>query len=408
MDELGAQMLELTVAVASGARTVGEKAGHAQVQIWRDWRQTDTSHLAELQAMPLPNGASLAVAPPVHSPQIEFRTVRANGGQALDRVALILPTSLCAGQVARLAALRLNRKALGRDQGVSRFVTLVHTEGCGNSAGSSEELYIRTMLGYLRHPMVARCLLLEHGCEKTHNDYMRGQLQEQGIDADRLGWASVQLDGGIENVMGKIETWFSHAFAEDAPPVPACAGLEALRLGLSSAGPLSEAAAAALAELTRAVASAGGTVVIPQNAGLLSSPVFLAATLGDRPAMPTLAYGAPADAAGLQIMETPTGHWVETLTGLGATGVDAIVACVGEHPLQTHPMIPLLQITDRPDVAEAFGPDMDLLLQGDPAAWPEAILKRIAAVATGDYSPQLYTLGNVDFQVTRGLLGVSM
>jgi altronate dehydratase len=408
MDELGRQMLELTVDVASGAATVGEKAGHSQVQIWRDWRQTDASHLAELQAQPLPNGASLPVAPPAHSPQVEFQTVQANGEHALDRVALILPTSLCAGQVARLAALRLNRKALGRDQGVSRFVTLVHTEGCGNSAGSSEELYIRTMLGYLRHPMVARCLMLEHGCEKTHNDYMRGQLQQQGIDPARLGWASVQLDGGIESVMDKIESWFSQALAEDSPATPAQAGLEALRVGLASAGPLSEAAAAALAELTRAVAAAGGSVVIPQNAGLLSSPTFLAATLGDRPAMPTLAYGAPTDAAGLQIMETPTAHWVETLTGLGATGVDVIVAYVGEHPLQTHPMIPLLQITDRPDVAATFGPDMDLVLQGDSAAWPEAILRRIAAVAAGDYSPLLYSLGNVDFQVTRGMLGVSM
>lgn len=408
MDELGRQMLELTVDAASGTRTVGEKAGHAQVQIWRDWRQTDASRLAELQAQPLPNGDSLRLAPPAHTPQVEFHTVQANGSHALDRVALILPTSLCAGQVARLATLRLNRKALGRDRGISRFVTLVHTEGCGNSAGSSEELYIRTMLGYLRHPMVARCLLLEHGCEKTHNDYMRGQLQQQGIDLARLGWASVQLDGGIDSVMGKIETWFSQALAEDTPPTPGQAGLEALRIGLADAGPLSDAAASALAELARAVAAAGGSAVIPQNAGLLSSPAFLAATLGDRPAMPTLAYGAATDAAGLQIMETPTAHWVETLTGLGATGVDVIIAYVGEHPLQTHPMIPLLQFTDRPDVAAAFAPDLDLVVQGDPAAWPEAILRCIAALAAGDYRPRLYTLGNVDFQVTRGLLGVSM
>lgn len=408
MDELGSEMLELTIAAASGERTVGEKAGHAQVQIWRDWPQTDSSRLAELQAQPLPDGESLTVDPPASMPQVTFQTVQANGSRSLDRVALILPTSLCAGQVARLATLRLNRKALGREQGISRFVTLVHTEGCGNSAGASEELYIRTMLGYLRHPMVAHTLLLEHGCEKTHNDYMAGQLQQQGIDPNRLGWASVQMDGGIEKVMGKIEEWFSQTLQADAPPVATTAGLESLRVGLGSAGPVSEAAASALADLTRAVAASGGTVVVPQNAGLLSSPAYLSATLGDRPAMPTLAYGAPTDAPGLQIMETPTAHWVETLTGLGATGVDVIVAYAGEHPLQTHPMIPLLQITDRPDVADAFGPDMDLILQGDPQRWPEAILDRIAAIAAGDYSPQLYRLGNVDFQVTRGLLGVSM
>jgi hypothetical protein len=96
------------------------------------------------------------------------------------------------------------------------------------------------------------------------------------------------------------------------------------------------------------------------------------------------------------------------LTGLGATGVEVIVAYAGEHPLQTHPMVPLLQITDRLQVVEPFGDDMDLVLDGDPAAWPGQILAQIAAVAGGHYTPRLYQLGNVDFQVTRGLLGVSM
>jgi hypothetical protein len=107
-------------------------------------------------------------------------------------------------------------------------------------------------------------------------------------------------------------------------------------------------------------------------------------------------------------METPTAHWVETLTGLGATGVDVLVAYIGEHPLQTHPMIPMLQITDRAEVYDAYGPDLDLHLEGAPDQWPAHILTRIAAVADHSYAPQLYTLGNIDFQVTRGLLGVSM
>jgi hypothetical protein len=111
---------------------------------------------------------------------------------------------------------------------------------------------------------------------------------------------------------------------------------------------------------------------------------------------------------GFHIMETPTSHWVETLTGLGATGVDVIIAYVGEHPLQTHPMIPLLQITDRPAVAARYGADLDLVLAGDPTTWTAEILDRLAAVAAKTYTPRLYQLGNVDFQMTRGLLGVSM
>jgi altronate dehydratase len=409
MDELGAQTLELTIAIASGARSAGEKAGHAQVQIWRDWRQTDASRLDELLHQPLPNGESLPIKPPeVPAPKVELQTLRHNGSRATDQVGLILPTSLCAGQVARLTADRLNRKGLGRDHRISRFVTLVHTEGCGNSGGSSEELYIRTLLGYLAHPMVRHCLLLEHGCEKTHNDYMRHQLALMGFDADALGWASIQLDGGIDKVMNKVEEWFTGAIARTDPPADSLSGLETLRLGLASAGPVSPAAAAALAQVSALVIHAGGSVVVPQNAGLLSHPVYLDATLGARPAMPTLAYGQPMSAAGFHVMETPTSHWVETLTGMGATGVEVIVAYAGEHPLQTHPMIPLLQLTDSAAVQAHYGDDLDLTLSGDAAQWPAAILQQVAAVVNHRYTPKLYTLGNVDFQVTRGLLGVSM
>ena len=409
MDELGANTLDLTVAVASGQLCAGEKAGHAQTQIWRDWRQTDSSHLTELLNKPLPDGASLPILPPsAPRPNVQFPTLRANNVQSLDQVALVLPTSLCAGQVARLAANRLNRQGIGQEHGISRFVSLVHTEGCGVSGGTSEELYIRTMLGYVKHPLVGACLLLEHGCEKTHNDYMRSQMRAEGVDLDRLGWASVQLDGGIENVLGKIETWFSRTLEESPAPVAGTAGIEALRLGLASAGPTTPKAAAALSELTRQIVAAGGSVVLPQNTGLLSTPQYLGATLGDHVALPTLAYGAPMRSAGFHIMETPTAHWVETLTGLGASGVELIVAYVGEHPLQTHPMIPMLQITDNSDVYATFGPDLDLWLDGSADEWPTAILNRIAAVAEHRYAPQLYQLGNIDFQVTRGLLGVSM
>jgi altronate dehydratase len=264
------------------------------------------------------------------------------------------------------------------------------------------------MLGYLSHPMVAHCLLLEHGCEKTHNDYMRAQMKAAGIDPASLGWASVQLDGGIDAALEKVDAWFADAVQERGPAPAESAGLDALRVALASAGPVSNALAAALAQLTTQVVAAGGTVVAPQNSGLLSSPVYLAATVGDQPAYPTLAYGAPMTTGGFHVMETPTQHWVETLTGLGATGVDIIVAAVGEHPLQTHPLVPMLQVTDQDDVVAAFGDDMDLHLTGDPADWPAAILTLIADVACRRYAPRLYQLGNVDFQVTRGLLGVSM
>ncbi len=61
MEELGAEVLELTGRVASGERSVGEKAGHAQVQIWRNWAINTPINLAEFkgkESMPL-NGTAI-------------------------------------------------------------------------------------------------------------------------------------------------------------------------------------------------------------------------------------------------------------------------------------------------------------------------------------------------------------
>ena len=68
----------------------------------------------------------------------------------------------------------------------------------------------------------------------------------------------------------------------------------------------------------------------------------------------------------------------------------------------------MLQVADAASNLDPYAGDLDLVLSGPPAAWADAILQRIAAIAAGSYAPRLYQLGNVDFQITRGLLGVSM
>jgi altronate dehydratase len=411
MDTLGRQMFELTLVVASGARSVGEQAGHSQVQIWRDWRQTDASNLNRLLAAEPPDGASIPIktgrrAP---GPTRQFQAFRrTNGGHTTDQVGLILPTSLCAGQIARMTAERLNQKGLGREQPISRFVSLVHTEGCGVSGGASEELYIRTLLGYLAHPLVKHGLLLEHGCERTHNDYIRQRIEQMGFDPQRFGWASVQLDGGIERVMQKIEDWFTAEMTAAAVASYETAGLETLRLGLAGAGPISTGAARSLAQLTQMIVEAGGTVVVPEKGGLLTTVGYLETIAGEQPLTPSIGYGQRLSTPGFHVMETPSEHWVETATGLGAAGVEMMVAAVGEHPLQSHPLVPVLQITADTAIQQRFGEDIDVILTGDPDLWPEQILDSVIDIISHKTTPKLYGQGNIDFQITRGLLGISL
>ena len=141
---------------------------------------------------------------------------------------------------------------------------------------------------------------------------------------------------------------------------------------------------------------------------MLSSPAYRGAVLGERPVENTLAYGQAATKSGLHVMEAPTDHWVETATGLGATGIEVMLAHVARHPLQAHRMIPLLQASSDPETLRKHADDLDVLLEGDASEWTERMLEAVAAVASREYTPRLFEAGNTDFQFTRGLLGVSM
>ncbi len=409
MDDLGARTFALTTRVAAGERTVGERAGHAQVSIWRDWRQTDYSNLADLQAAPAPPGKPLPIQPlPATDPllQTTFEAINTPEGPAVDQLGLVLPTSLCSGQIASQIARLLNDQQVGSGY-LSRYVALPHTEGCGVSSGSSEMLYTRTLIGYLRSPLVGRALLLEHGCEKTHNDFVRHALSEAGVNLDRFGWASIQLDGGIAAVTQKAMQWFADALADAGPRTYTSAGLAALSIGLTVQGAVEAALASAYAQLARLIVTAGGTVVIPQNSPLLTDPQFCQETFATDKLAPSLDYGEFVAQPGLQIMATPTKHWVETLTGLGATGIDMVLTQITERPAQAHRLVPVLQVGIAQPATDHYAADLDLLLTpgGD---WPAALLGAILTVANRTAMPKLNLRGNTDFQFTRGLLGVSM
>jgi hypothetical protein len=218
----------------------------------------------------------------------------------------------------------------------------------------------------------------------------------------------VQLDGGIDIVVTKVENWFDEILQDAEALEYESAGPEALRLGLYATGYVSNEAALSLAEMTLVVVNSGGAVVVPERAAVLSSPAYLEAVLGGYTVENTLAYGQAATKSGLHVMEAPTDHWVETATGLGATGVEVMLAHVAGHPLQAHRMIPLLQVSSDPETLRKHAEDLDARLEEDASNWTERMMEVLAAVASREYTPRLFGAGNTDFQFTRGLLGVSM
>jgi altronate dehydratase len=381
MQTLSQETFELMVRIASGERSAGERVGFPQVQLWRDWPQTGPGQVEEILRRPKPNGKPLRLKQ-AKGPLSGLRIPTHDR----ERVGLIVPTSLCASQVAHGIAQQLN---MSLKNGLTRVVALPHTEGCGASGGISEQLYMRTMAGYLAHPLVARALVLEHGCEKTHNDAMRDFIQECGLEPAEFGWASIQLDGGFEKVTAKVTNFFGETgvLKQDTRRLPA--------LALTATDAVPGEIASGFATIAQAVVADGGSVVVPSNSPLLEAPEFTAILADSMHS--TLSYGEALAQNGLHIMDTPTKHFVETLTGLGATGVDIAIAYVGGQIRQGHPLVPLIQVGSAPEV--------DVSTEADVVG---ALTSTIERIIDGEQTPRAMQLGNTDFQITRGLLGVSL
>jgi altronate dehydratase len=374
MDELTAQTFDLSIEVASGRRTKGERAGHSQVSIWRDWRQTGPDHWRAITTAEAPDGRPI-VLPGVAADQTS--TV------ALERVGLVMPTSLCAGQIARMAAERLNASGLGRRCGISRFVSLTHSEGCGFAGDRFQEQLLRTYVAYGTHPLVAATLFLEHGCERTPNDLVKRELTNEGFDSAAFGWASIQLDGGIDRVLAKIDNWFESRLERN----PVVSAASPLAVGIVSEGEVSPLQIDALVQTIRTIVSSGGSVLIPESDGLLANETFRSELTGNAEIHPTLGPAQRLEKQGFHVVATESSHWLENVSGLGASGAQ-VIAAAGDNATQpNHPLLSVIRLQDETDARSPAG----LLMEAASGRAPTA------ANATGESA----------FQITRGLLGVS-
>ena len=182
--------------------------------------------------------------------------------------------------------------------------------------------------------------------------------------------------------------------------------LGALTLGVISAAAPEPGVATALAALVTAALGEGGTVLIPEGDPLIADAGFRAAVLGGSTPRATLAYGEPVALAGLHLVQTDTDHWVENVTGLAACGAHLVVGAVGDGPQQGHPFVPVLQVVGPAGRALLAEEDVDFVAgggKGDAGRLAELVL----ATARRDVVPAAQAAGFVEFQLTRGLLGVS-
>ena len=289
---------------------------------------------------------------------------------------------------------------------LAAVVALPHTEGCGS--GGSDDLYTRTLVGHLLHPAVQTALLLEHGCERTHNDYFRAALRAAGQPAGRFGWASIQIDGGIAAVTERVAAFFAEASGRGAPRPDGAPVIGMVVAGPEAGGP---EAGELLAGFAVAVAAGGGSVIAPA-AGPTPDALAAAGIAADR-RRPSVRFAERPAGGGLHLMAAPTGHVDEITGGLAAAGAELIVAFSPSRPIHAHPFVPVLQVTgDVGDIGDAgsTGAGFDLTLAGEGSA--ERAGRRLAELAaaalSGDYTPAQLRRGAVAFQLTRGTSGISL
>ena len=405
MESLTHETFALTTRVASGEKSKGELAGHSQVQLWRNWQQPSSLETRHTNPISTPVGPIDVGAG--NKRNLSFSGYELENGVTSDNVGLIMPTSLCSGQVAQLIANKLNvarenEPVLAR---VNRYIALVHTEGCGSA--NAEELFLNIVSGHLQHPFITHAVLLEHGCERTHNDAIRHDLLSKGLNPARFDWASVQLDGGLDRVAKKVETQFRVAL--DSPVQRKTGSITDLKIGLMTQGSISEITARALAGLIRDLVVSGSTIVVPENASIVDSTVFMERLLMDEQSWSVnLDYGAHPSSNGCFVMATPTTSTTEILTGLGGTGVEIILMYTNGMPVASHPLVPVLQFSDQNEYSDKFLDDLDFVLPQLMDKPSDFLMTKIEHTITRRHIPKLHHRGYSNFQVTRGTVGVSL
>jgi hypothetical protein len=102
-----------------------------------------------------------------------------------------------------------------------------------------------------------------------------------------------------------------------------------------------------------------------------------------------------------------TDHAVENITGFGGNGAHLVLMIVGEHAQQGHPLLPVIQVAEPHRRGILPADDIDVFLTGDAGADSATLIQWLVAVAQRERIPVANAQGFVDFQLTRGLLGLT-
>ena len=373
---------------------------------------------------------------------------RPDGTVGIRNHVLILPTSVCAAQVAADIARR-----------VRGCVAACHAYGCCQ-VGADARLTFRTLLTTAANPNVGAIVVVGLGCEGLEPLAMLQAVEGLGKPARGI---VIQEDGGSVKAVEQGAA-MAERMAKDLAAVPREeVSASSLRLGLECGG--SDATSGLAANPALGVASdlliaAGGTCILSETTESIGAEHVLArravddqvrrkvleivracedralrigedlrgsqptpgniaggiTTLeekslgcihkaGSAPVQDVLGYGEVPAGPGLCIMDTP-GMDVESMVGLAAGGVQVMVFTTGRGTPTGNPIMPVIKVTANRRTAERMADNIDLDLSGviDGSLTIEKagqrILDEILAVASGKLT-KAERLGHAEFSIHR-------
>lgn len=374
--------------------------------------------------------------------------VRKDGNIGTRNYYLVIPTSMCASETALQVALSLDgdRKLLEKYSNIDGIVAIPHGEGCGCDSGLQIDRLMMVLKGYVRHPNVGGCLIMDLGCEQTNYDKMQKYLKNTiAENLKPIDWLTIQESGGTSSAVRKAKMLIRKRLSEinrikreEAPISKLVVGTEC---GASdsfsgiTANPIIGNAvdkiifgggSAILSEVTEMVGTFGMLLprfvnletaykfrrllewyeeiarklglsldpnLVPKNieGGLINNYIkSLGAVMkgGTTTIEDVIDYGESIKRKGLSIMQGP-GNDPESLTGIVAGGANIVCFSTGKGTTTGEAICPVIKITSNEDAFKKLSRDMDfdgsrLLREKSIDALGEELLDKIIVVASGN------------------------
>ena len=373
---------------------------------------------------------------------------RPDGKVGIRNHVLILPTSVCAAQVAAEIA-----------RGVQGCVAACHAHGCCQ-VGADARLTFRTLRNTAANPNVGAIVVVGLGCEGLEPLAMIQAIE--GLGKPSAG-VIIQEDGGTVRAIAHGQAVARALAAQLATQPREEADVSTLILGLECGGSDTTsglAANPALGVASDLLLSLGGTCLLSETTESIGAEHVLARRAvndavrrrlieivraceeralrmgedlrgsqptpgniaggissleekslgcihkaGSAPVQGVLEYGEAPPGAGLYVMDTP-GQDVESMSGLAAGGVQVMVFTTGRGTPTGNPILPVIKVTANRRTAERMADNIDLDLSGviegslaiERAG--ERIFDEILDVANGKLT-KAERLGHTEFSIYR-------